>query len=46
MSPSLKRGLGMGYVTVKEAHVDNSIFIFIRDKKIAAKIVKRPFYEK
>jgi aminomethyltransferase len=46
MSPSLKKGLGMGYVVVKESYIGNSIFILIRNKKIKAKIVKRPFYEK
>ena len=46
MSPFLKRGIGMGYVSQKEGVLDNDIFIIIRNKKIRAKIVKKPFYEK
>ncbi|MAZ58278.1 MAG: glycine cleavage system protein T [Flavobacteriales bacterium] len=45
MSPSLRKGLGMGYVIKSESNIDNFIFISIRGKKIKAKIVKRPFYE-
>ena len=45
MSPSLKKGLGMGYVCIEESYIGNSIFIVIRNKQIKAQIVKRPFYE-
>jgi aminomethyltransferase len=46
MSPSIRKGLGMGYVIKSESTIGNFIFISIREKKIKAKIVKRPFYEK
>ena len=46
LSPLLKTGLGMGYVLTDSAHVNTPIFISIRGKKIKAKIVKTPFYEK
>jgi len=46
MSPSLKLGIGLGYVTVDNSKVDSEIFISIRDKGIKAKVVKLPFYKK
>ena len=46
MSPNLGIGIGMGYVTVANAAIDTEIYINIRSKKIAAKVVKMPFYKK
>ncbi|MBI1838368.1 MAG: glycine cleavage system aminomethyltransferase GcvT [Flavobacteriia bacterium] len=46
MSPSMKVGIGLGYVTVDNAALDSEIFIDIRDKGIKAKVVKLPFYKK
>lgn len=46
MSPSMKVGIGLGYVNIDQATMDNEIFISIRDKGIKAKIVKLPFYKK
>ena len=46
MAPSLGKAIGMGYVKTEFAAVDSEIFIAIRDKKIAAKVVKLPFYKK
>lgn len=46
MAPSLGKAIGMGYVKTDFAAVDSQIFIRIRDKKIAAKVVKLPFYKK
>ena len=46
MSPSLKLGLGMGYVLKKDASIGNQIFICVRGKHLKAKIVKMPFYDK
>ncbi len=42
-SPTLGKGIGMGYVSSAYARPDNSIFIKIRDRLLAAKIVKVPF---
>jgi aminomethyltransferase len=44
MSPSLNKGIGMGYVSTAMSHIDTEIFIQIRDKNIPAKVVKLPFY--
>ena len=46
MAPSLGIGIGMGYVTIENAAVDTEVFIKIRNNKVAAKIVKMPFYKK
>lgn len=43
MSITLKRGIGMGYVAVDQAKEGNTIYINIRDKRSAAKVVKLPF---
>lgn len=46
MSPSMKVGIGLGYVTKEFSALDNEIFIHIRDKGVKAKVVKLPFYKK
>lgn len=46
MSPSLKSGIGLGYVPTELSTVDSEIFIKIRDKELKAKVVKAPFYKK
>ncbi|MBA0885589.1 glycine cleavage system aminomethyltransferase GcvT [Flavobacterium undicola] len=45
MSPSLNKGIGMGYVTIDNSSVDSEIFIRIRKKDVPAKVVKMPFYK-
>ena len=46
MSPSMKIGIGLGYVTIENAALDSEIYIEIRDKGVKAKVVKLPFYKK
>lgn len=46
MSPTLKTGIGLGYVTASEATLGNEINIIIREKPIKAQIVKPPFIKK
>jgi len=46
MSPSLKIGIGLGYVTINNSKLDSEIFIQIRGKGVKAKVVKAPFYKK
>ncbi|MBM3431050.1 MAG: glycine cleavage system aminomethyltransferase GcvT [Bacteroidetes bacterium] len=46
MSPSIKLGIGLGYVTVEHSKLDSEIYIEIRDKGVKAKVVKLPFYKK
>ena len=45
MGPSVKVGIGMGYVTPAFAKADSEIFIKIREKNLKAKVVKFPFYK-
>ena len=45
MSPSLSKGIGLGYVKTDLAKVDTEIFIKVRNKSIPAKVVKLPFYK-
>ena len=42
-SPSLNKAIGLGYVPAEYAQIDTPIFIKIREKNIAAKVVKTPF---
>jgi aminomethyltransferase len=42
-SPSLKRGIGMGYVSTECAEVGNTVSVNVRGKEIPATIVKLPF---
>ena len=46
MSPSMKIGIGLGYVNSEFSKLDTEIYINIRDKGIKAKVVKLPFYKK
>jgi aminomethyltransferase len=46
MSPSLKVGIGMGYIRSTYADIGSEIFIAIRNKDVKAKVVKMPFYSK
>ena len=46
MSPSMNKGIGLGYVTVANSAVDSEIFIRIRKNDVPAKVVKAPFYKK
>ncbi len=45
MSPSLEKGIGLGYVPTEVAGVGNKISIQIRKKAIPATQVKLPFYK-
>ncbi len=45
MSPSLKKGIGMGYVPTAFSKKGSEIFIQIRKKQIPAVVVKLPFYK-
>ena len=44
MSPSMKLGIGMGYVDAVHVKEGTEIYIKIRNKNLKAKIVKMPFY--
>lgn len=42
-SPSLQKGIGMGYVQTTFSKPDTEIFIKVRDKSLKAKVTKLPF---
>jgi len=46
MSPSMNKGIGLGYVTTANSTIDSDIFIRIRKNDVPAKVVKLPFYKK
>jgi len=45
MSPSLKVGVGMGYVPTAYAKLGSEIYIAVRKKQLKAQVVKLPFYK-
>lgn len=45
MSPSLSKGIGLGYVPAEHAKIDQPISIQIRINKVPATVVKLPFYK-
>ena len=46
MAPTVGKGIGMGYVKTEFASEGSEIFIQIRNNKVAAKVVKMPFFKK
>jgi aminomethyltransferase len=42
-SPTLGKGIGLGYVRVDHAALDSEIWVEVRDKSVKAKVVKLPF---
>jgi len=46
MSPSMNKGIGLGYVSSEFSGVDSDIYIRIRKNDVPAKVVKLPFYKK
>ncbi|MES2799231.1 MAG: glycine cleavage system aminomethyltransferase GcvT [Bacteroidota bacterium] len=45
MSPSMKLGIGLGYVSTEFSSLDSEIYVSVRDKGLKAKVVKLPFYK-
>jgi aminomethyltransferase len=45
MSPSINKGIGLGYVEVKYSSVGQKLIVDIRGRKIEAVIIKPPFYK-
>ena len=46
MSPSMNKGIGLGYVTTPNSDIDSTIYIRIRKNDVPATVVKLPFYKK
>ena len=44
-SPSMNKGIGMGYVAKEFSALDTEIYIKVRNKALKAKVVKLPFYK-
>ncbi len=44
-SPSLQKAIGLGYVDIAYAKEETNIYIMIRGNKVAARVVKFPFYK-
>lgn len=42
-APSLGKAIGLGYVNIENAALDNEIFISIRNQPVKAKVAKAPF---
>ena len=45
MSPSLGKGIGLGYVMVSHASPESTVYIQIRKNRLPATVVKTPFYK-
>jgi aminomethyltransferase len=45
-SPSLERGIGMGYVAAAHAETGRTVNVLIRGTEVPASIVKIPFLQK
>jgi aminomethyltransferase len=45
-APTLKKNIGLAYVSREESALGNEIDIVIRNQKVKAKIVKTPFYKR
>ncbi|WP_242922787.1 glycine cleavage system aminomethyltransferase GcvT [Pontibacter liquoris] len=45
-SPTLSKGIGLGYVAKEYSKTDSEIFVRVRNKDMKAKVVKLPFVKK
>ena len=46
MTPYLKKAIGMAYVPVEASAAGTEISVAIRDRRVAAQVVKMPFYKR
>jgi aminomethyltransferase len=46
MTPYLKKAIGMAYVPVEASAAGTEIAVAIRDRRVAAQVVKMPFYQR
>jgi len=46
MSPSLKKAIGLAYVSKEMKDLGTEIYIKVRNKQLRAKVVSLPFYKK
>jgi aminomethyltransferase len=45
-SPTLEKGIGLGYVPVELAQADTEVKVDVRGRKLEARVVKTPFYRR
>lgn len=45
-SPTLEKGIGLGYVNLPHSEVGTEIGILVRGKEVKAEVVKTPFYKR
>jgi len=45
-SPTLRRGIGLGYVPAGDAAIDGVLKVDVRGRKLEARVVKTPFYRR
>ena len=45
-SPTLKRGIGLAYVDIPHHKIGASLELIVRDRRLAAKVIKPPFINK
>lgn len=45
-SPSLEKGIGMGYVDLGQSEIGSTLLIKARNREIPARVVETPFYRK
>lgn len=45
MSPSISKGIGLGYVQISHSKIDTPIWIKIRKNQVPATVTKLPFYK-
>jgi aminomethyltransferase len=45
MSPSLGKGIGMGYIKTEYSEPGQEIYITVRNKSLLARVVRMPFYK-
>ena len=45
-SPTLQRGIGLGYVPAGNTDVDGELKVDVRGRKLEARVVKPPFYRR
>ncbi len=46
LSPSLNKGIGLGYIATAYANPGEKIYILVRNKSLSAKIIKLPFFKR
>jgi aminomethyltransferase len=46
IAPWINKSIGMGYVLTQNANIDTELWVHIRNRKLKAKVVPRPFFKR